>query len=279
MPPFKTTRLPPPYTDTELDVLSDKQRRVLDMRFGLVDGRTYIYRQIGEACGLSKGGARAVEKDALRKIAHRRDPEAAFRAGVRMVEVEKTIPPLPPPDAKGGVARRRRFKGGHMHSSWVWQIGSALQEGGLDVLGEEWSLRRRGEEQPERGWAVFCEEAGDRRIAAVYGYPGYILRALVLGVIPPSSDDPAAITNWLWRSAIEYQWGPNSLAFLVGGLSVLLEVHARFRSAGALVSAALDTKGRSPAGFPVDRREEVASAVLEALDRDLGARAVLRSDG
>ncbi|MGN6256973.1 MAG: helix-turn-helix domain-containing protein [Solirubrobacterales bacterium] len=262
-------RLPPPFADTELRVLSSRERKVLKMRFGLTDGRTYVYREIGEACDLDKSGARRVEKDALRKIKKRRDPSMAWEAGVRMVKVEKAILPVPGPDEKGGVARRTRYKAAPLTGGWGMAIGKELQEAGLRVFGEDWNISRRYFEFPQqRAWVVFCEEAGQRRIAAVKWRPGILVGPFLLGVIPANCDDPAVITNWLWRIAIEQQWGSNSLAFLVGGLSILLADDTRFRSPDALVSAILDTEDLPTTEFSIPQPDgAVAAAVLDGLTR------------
>lgn len=51
---------------TALGVLTDRQKDVLSMRFGLLDGKEYTYREIGEKYGVGVECARQIEQKALR---------------------------------------------------------------------------------------------------------------------------------------------------------------------------------------------------------------------
>lgn len=53
---------------TLLDTLSPKQRDVIMLRFGLKDGQTRTYEQIGELCGISRESVRQIKNKALRLL-------------------------------------------------------------------------------------------------------------------------------------------------------------------------------------------------------------------
>jgi len=54
------------------DALSERERLVLQLRYGLGDGHVYPLEKIGERLGLTRERVRQIERDALRKL---RDPE------------------------------------------------------------------------------------------------------------------------------------------------------------------------------------------------------------
>jgi RNA polymerase primary sigma factor len=61
-----------------LDVLRPRERRVIEKRFGFVDGRIYSLQEVGEQLQMSREGVRQIEVRALRKLreaayAHRLD--------------------------------------------------------------------------------------------------------------------------------------------------------------------------------------------------------------
>jgi hypothetical protein len=168
---------------------------------------------------------------------------------------------LPAPDAPGGAAHRRHYEGGDKS-----RFANELQEVGFSVFGDHWGVRRRGEKERERGWLVFCEVGGEQRIATMRWQPEGLAGPIALGVVPLGVDR-AIITNWLWRLSIEEQSGPNSLGFLVGGLSVLLGRSARFRSFGDLLKALSNEHRPLPAWLSTYSRESVMSIVLDGLAR------------
>jgi RNA polymerase primary sigma factor len=51
-----------------LQKLSEKQRKVLEMRYGLKDGIAHTLKEVGEELGMTHQGARSLEMSALRKI-------------------------------------------------------------------------------------------------------------------------------------------------------------------------------------------------------------------
>ncbi len=53
-----------------LDVLSDRERAVLEMRYGLRDGRPYTLEEVGQAFGVTRERVRQIESKALRKLRH-----------------------------------------------------------------------------------------------------------------------------------------------------------------------------------------------------------------
>jgi len=55
-----------------LDELSERERQVLDMRFGLTDGQGHTLKEVGEAFGLTRERARQIEARALRRLRHPR---------------------------------------------------------------------------------------------------------------------------------------------------------------------------------------------------------------
>lgn len=53
---------------TLLDILSPKEKDVIMLRFGLKDGQTMTYKQIGELCGVSRERVRQIKNKALRLL-------------------------------------------------------------------------------------------------------------------------------------------------------------------------------------------------------------------
>jgi RNA polymerase primary sigma factor len=53
-----------------LGTLSDRERQVLAMRFGLDDGRTRTLEEVGKAFGVTRERIRQIEAKALRKLRH-----------------------------------------------------------------------------------------------------------------------------------------------------------------------------------------------------------------
>ena len=54
--------------DTALDSLTARQQSVVRMRFGLLDGKEYTYKEIGEKYDVSVERARQIERTALRQL-------------------------------------------------------------------------------------------------------------------------------------------------------------------------------------------------------------------
>jgi RNA polymerase primary sigma factor len=55
-----------------LDHLNDRERRIIDLRYGLVDGRRRTLEEVGKALGMTRERARQIEAEALRRL---RQPE------------------------------------------------------------------------------------------------------------------------------------------------------------------------------------------------------------
>ncbi|PWH20973.1 MAG: RNA polymerase sigma factor RpoD [Ardenticatenia bacterium] len=53
-----------------LDSLTDRERKVLEMRFGLVDGQGHTLEEVGKAFGVTRERIRQIEAKALRKLRH-----------------------------------------------------------------------------------------------------------------------------------------------------------------------------------------------------------------
>jgi len=53
-----------------LDVLSDREREVLEMRFGLQDGQDHTLEEVGRHFGVTRERIRQIEAKALRKLRH-----------------------------------------------------------------------------------------------------------------------------------------------------------------------------------------------------------------
>lgn len=53
-----------------LDVLTDREREVLEMRYGLKDGKVHTLEEVGQAFGVTRERIRQIETKALRKLRH-----------------------------------------------------------------------------------------------------------------------------------------------------------------------------------------------------------------
>jgi RNA polymerase primary sigma factor len=53
-----------------LDSLSDRERAVLEMRFGLKSGESHTLEEVGQAFGVTRERVRQIESKALRKLRH-----------------------------------------------------------------------------------------------------------------------------------------------------------------------------------------------------------------
>jgi RNA polymerase primary sigma factor len=51
-----------------LDFVSERERKVLDLRFGITDGKTHTLAEVAEALAVSRERVRQIEKDALTKL-------------------------------------------------------------------------------------------------------------------------------------------------------------------------------------------------------------------
>ena len=53
-----------------LAVLSDRERQVLELRYGLVDGRDHTLEEVGQHFTVTRERIRQIEAKALRKLRH-----------------------------------------------------------------------------------------------------------------------------------------------------------------------------------------------------------------
>jgi RNA polymerase primary sigma factor len=53
-----------------LGQLSERERKVLELRFGLEDGRARTLEEVGKAFGVTRERIRQIEAKALRKLRH-----------------------------------------------------------------------------------------------------------------------------------------------------------------------------------------------------------------
>jgi RNA polymerase primary sigma factor len=53
-----------------LQFLSERERQVLEMRFGLMDGRDHTLEEVGRKFGVTRERIRQIEAKALRKLRH-----------------------------------------------------------------------------------------------------------------------------------------------------------------------------------------------------------------
>jgi RNA polymerase primary sigma factor len=55
-----------------LDQLTDRERKVLELRYGLTDGQPRTLEEVGKAFGVTRERVRQIEVKALRKLRHPR---------------------------------------------------------------------------------------------------------------------------------------------------------------------------------------------------------------
>jgi len=67
-----TTRFLREQLDDILASLSDRERRIIEMRFGLGDGRRYTLDEVGQEFGITRERVRQIENKALGKLRHPR---------------------------------------------------------------------------------------------------------------------------------------------------------------------------------------------------------------
>ena len=63
-------RLLEEHIHSALDILNEREREVLEMRYGLQDGRTHTLEEVGKAFGVTRERIRQIETKALRKLRH-----------------------------------------------------------------------------------------------------------------------------------------------------------------------------------------------------------------
>jgi RNA polymerase primary sigma factor len=51
-----------------LDHLSERERRIIDLRYGLVDGQRRTLEEVGKVLGMTRERARQIEAEALRRL-------------------------------------------------------------------------------------------------------------------------------------------------------------------------------------------------------------------
>ena len=56
--------------DEILDTLTDRERKVLTLRFGLIDGRARTLEEVGKEFNVTRERIRQIEAKALRKLRH-----------------------------------------------------------------------------------------------------------------------------------------------------------------------------------------------------------------
>ena len=56
--------------DQVLATLSPREARILRLRFGLQDGRSYTLKEVGEKFGLTRERIRQIEREALNRLRH-----------------------------------------------------------------------------------------------------------------------------------------------------------------------------------------------------------------
>ena len=54
--------------DNLLELMTEREREVLDMRFGLADGKTYTLAEVAKKLGVSRERIRQIEEEALKKL-------------------------------------------------------------------------------------------------------------------------------------------------------------------------------------------------------------------
>ena len=65
---FAATQLLRRDLSAALDHLNERERRIIDLRYGLVDGRRRTLEEVGRALGMTRERARQIEAEALRRL-------------------------------------------------------------------------------------------------------------------------------------------------------------------------------------------------------------------
>jgi len=73
-------------------VLNERERAILEMRFGLTDGRNYSLEKVGQHFGVSGERIRQIEARALRKLNYPLPPRRPRRKLKRPVEMKSPFP-------------------------------------------------------------------------------------------------------------------------------------------------------------------------------------------
>ncbi len=69
-PKFAWSEQVPSGIEDVLNTLSERERRVLELRFGLIDGRSRTLEEVGRDFGVTRERIRQIEAKALRKLRH-----------------------------------------------------------------------------------------------------------------------------------------------------------------------------------------------------------------
>src|SRR5207249_3103260 len=121
-------------------ILSEREKLVLQMRFGLGEGHIYPLEKIGERLGLTRERVRQIEAQALRKLRDPRQRDESVQQRLMLLGSPRGVDSR----RKGPQCRCARRGLGGWQAQRVWTVGRRRVEGGAQGDGAAFGARAGG---------------------------------------------------------------------------------------------------------------------------------------